>query len=153
MRLALSDANGHGRPVEVLLVEDDPDDVELTTEVLGESRLPARVSVCRDGEEAMAYLRAALAGGSNAVPDLILLDLNMPRMNGFEVLVALKADRRLAHIPVVVLTTSDDERDILESYSLHANCVVTKPSHIDDFVEIVNEIEAFWFNVARIPGA
>jgi len=140
------------RPVEILLVEDNPGDVRLTTEVLKDAKLCNKISVVGDGIEAIDFLRHQ--GGYTAAvrPDLILLDLNLPRMNGREVLEEIKGDPDLMHIPVVVLTTSSAEQDILKSYSLHANCYITKPVDLDQFSKVVSSIEEFWFSIVKLPG-
>ena len=140
------------RPVEILLVVDNPGDVRLTTEVLKDAKLYNNISVVGDGIEAIDFLRHQ--GGYTAAvrPDLILLDLNLPRMNGREVLEEIKGDPDLRHIPVVVLTTSSAEQDILKSYSLHANCYITKPVDLDQFSKVVSSIEEFWFSIVKLPG-
>jgi len=135
-------------PIEILLVEDNPADARLTREVFRECRIANRLRVARDGIEAMALLREP---GSEAMPDLILLDLNMPRMDGREVLDAIKQDQRLRTIPVVVLTTSDAEQDVLHSYQLGANAYLTKPVDLNQFVRVVQIIENFWLAAVRLP--
>jgi chemotaxis family two-component system response regulator Rcp1 len=134
------------QPIEILLVEDNPGDVRLTREALHESKVHNNLHVARDGIEAMAYLR-----NGNVLPDIILLDLNMPRMSGHEVLREIKQDPDLAKIPVVVLTTSQDETDIEMAYALHANCYINKPVDMDQFVKIVKTIENFWFSIVKLP--
>jgi CheY-like chemotaxis protein len=138
-------------PVEILLVEDSPADVELTREALQESKLSNNLAVVTDGEAAMAFLRNEPPYGSAPRPDLILLDLNLPRKTGREVLAEVKADPSLATIPVVIMTVSRDERDILESYRLHANCYIRKPVRFREFIEIVKSIEDFWFSIVTLP--
>lgn len=140
-----------GRPIEILLVEDSPGDVRLTKEALGEGKIHNRLHVVNDGVEAMSFLRQAGEYAGVPLPDLILLDLNMPRKDGREVLAEIKADQRLMHIPVVVLTTSDAERDILKSYKLHANCYITKPVDFEQFIGVVRSIEDFWLTVVKLP--
>lgn len=140
-----------GEPVEILLVEDNPGDVRLTQEALKESRVANVVNVVQDGEEAMAYLRHADGFEEVPRPDIILLDLNLPKKDGREVLAELKSDANLRRIPVVILTTSEAEQDILRSYDLHANCYITKPVDLDDFMEVVRYIEEFWMSMVKLP--
>ncbi|HEY5548316.1 MAG TPA: response regulator [Coriobacteriia bacterium] len=144
--------DGDHVPIEILLVEDNPGDVRLTQEVLKEGRIANILNVVMDGVEALRYLRRE--GDYANVPDtdLILLDLNLPKMDGREVLAVIKADPVLARIPVVVLTTSGAEADILSAYSLHANCYITKPVSLDRFVEVVRSIEDFWLSLVRLPA-
>jgi len=134
-------------PIEILLVEDNPADVRLTQEALREGKVKNNLSVARDGEEALAFLRREGAPR----PDLILLDLNLPRRDGREVLKEIKDDPQLRMIPVVVLTTSAAESDILKSYSLHANCYITKPVDLDQFITVVKSIDDFWLTIVRLP--
>jgi CheY-like chemotaxis protein len=142
-----------GDPIEILLVEDSPDDADLTLEALREGRVRNRVTVVEDGVEAMAYLRRHGKYADAARPDLILLDLNLPRKNGREVLAEVKQDTDLRRIPVVIMTSSDDEKDILAAYNLHVNCYVTKPVDLDQFIAVVKTIEHFWFSVVKLPAA
>jgi len=142
-----------GEPIEILLVEDSPDDAEMTIDALRDGRLWNRITHVEDGIEAMAFLRRQGAYASAPRPDLILLDLHMPRMNGREVLAEVKADPELRRIPVVMMTQSKDEMDILAAYNLHVNCYVTKPVDIDQFIGAVKAIEHFWFSVVRLPAA
>ncbi len=144
--------NIEGRPVEILLVEDNPGDVRLAKEGLKECKLLNNLSVVGDGVEAMAYLRKEGKYASVAKPDLILLDLNLPRKDGREVLAEIKSDERLKRIPVVILTTSQAEEDILRSYGLHANCYIAKPVDLEQFVKIVQSIHEFWFRIVRLPS-
>ncbi|WP_331272316.1 response regulator [Motilibacter aurantiacus] len=137
--------------VQILLVEDDPGDVLLTREALEGASTPSTVHVVGDGVEAMAFLRKEGQYAAAPTPDLVLLDLNMPRMDGREVLAAVKADATLRTIPVVVLTTSGAEDDVVRSYSLYANAYVTKPLDFDDFGEVVRHIDDFFTGVARAP--
>lgn len=137
--------------VEILLVEDNPGDIRLTQEALKDSKIRNNLSVVRDGEEALEFLRRNGSFASVPRPDIILLDLNLPRVDGREVLEVIKRDDDLKRIPVVVLTTSDDEKDILASYNLHANCYITKPVDLNRFVEIVKSIEGFWFQIVKLP--
>jgi len=140
-----------GRPVEIFLVEDNPGDVDLTRETLLDSKLLNHMSVVNNGVEAMAYLRREGKYAGATRPDLILLDLNLPKKDGREVLAEIKVDEQLRRIPVVVLTTSCAEKDILETYDLHANCYITKPVNLDQFSAVVRAIEEFWFTIVRLP--
>jgi two-component system, chemotaxis family, response regulator Rcp1 len=139
------------RPAQVLLVEDSPTDVLMTQEALGQTNLLSNLHVVEDGVEAVAFLRRTDAYGHVPRPDLILLDWNLPRKNGREVLAEVKADADLKAIPIVVLTTSQAERDVLTAYSLHANCYVTKPINLKDFIQAIHEIVTFWFTMATLP--
>ena len=139
------------RSVCVLLIEDSPDDVELTQEAIKESKLYIDLRVAEDGVEGLAFLRREGTYRDAPQVDFILLDLNMPRMDGREMLAEIKADEKLAHIPVVVLTTSQAEEDILKSYKLHANCYIAKPVDFEQFIKIVQSIEAFWFTIVKLP--
>jgi CheY-like chemotaxis protein len=139
------------QPIEILLVEDNPGDVRLTMEALKEAKVSNHVSVAKDGVEAMEFLRQEGKYASAARPDLILLDLNLPRKDGREVLAEIKNEDALKHIPVVILTTSHAEQDILKSYDLHANCYVTKPVDLDQFISVVRSIEGFWLTVVALP--
>ena len=142
-----------GEAIEILLVEDSPDDAEMTIDALRDGRLQNRITHVEDGVEAMAYLRREGKYASARRPDLILLDLHMPRMNGREVLAEVKADPELRRIPVVMMTQSKDEQDILAAYNLHVNCYVTKPVDMDQFIGAVRSIEQFWLSVVRLPAA
>ena len=144
-------AAASGRPVEILLVEDNPGDVGLTRETLKDSKLLNHMSVVADGVEAMAFLRREGKHVNAAHPDLILLDLNLPRKGGREVLEEIKTDEQLRRIPVVVLTTSSAEQDILRTYNLHANCFITKPVDLDQFTTVVKAIEEFWLTIVKLP--
>jgi chemotaxis family two-component system response regulator Rcp1 len=135
-------------PIEILLVEDNPADVRLTLEALKDAGVPNRLHVARDGVEAIHMLKNVTSAVPR--PDLILLDLNLPRKDGREVLAEIKQDEALCHIPVVILTTSQAEQDILHSYRLRANAFVTKPAEIDHFFEVVRSMEHFWLSVARL---
>ena len=146
----MSSIEGH-RSVCVLLIEDSPDDVELTQEAIKESKLSIDLRVAEDGVEGLAFLRREGTYRDAPQVDFVLLDLNMPRMDGREMLAEIKADEKLAHIPVVVLTTSQAEEDILKSYKLHANCYIAKPVDFEQFIKIVQSIEAFWFTIAKLP--
>jgi len=138
--------------IEVLLVEDDPGDVLMTEEAFAEYKVANKLHVVSDGESAMAFLRKQGPYAGAATPDLVLLDLNLPRMDGREVLAELKEDPVLRRIPVVVLTTSDAEEDILRSYNLHANAYVTKPVDFERFISVVRKIDDFFVSVVRLPG-
>ena len=139
------------RPVEILLVEDNPGDVRLTQEALKESKIINHLSVVMDGIEAVEYLRREGRFAQAVRPDLILLDLNLPRKNGWEVLAELKEDQDLRRIPVVVLTISQDEEDVFKAYNLHANCYVNKPLDLNRFLKVVQSIEDFWLTIVKLP--
>ena len=143
--------NANGRPVEILLAEDNPGDVKLTEKALDKGNVLNNLHVVNDGVEAMTFLRQEGEYESAPRPDLLLLDLNMPRMDGQEVLAEMKADEELRRIPVVVLTSSEAEEDIVDSYDLHANAYLTKPVDFDGFVDIVGSIEEFWLSVVKRP--
>lgn len=136
---------------EILLVEDNPGDVLLTREAFREGRLAHRLSVVEDGEDAMRFLRQEGKHADAPRPDLILLDLNLPKMDGRELLAEVKSDPVLRHIPVIVLTTSDAEQDVWKAYKLHANCYLTKPVQMDDFLNKIRSVEDFWLTVVRLP--
>ncbi len=138
---------------QILLVDDEPAGVRLTLETLRDSAVPKQVSVVHDGVEALAYLRREGRYAGAARPDLVILDLNMPRKNGREVLAEVKSDRDLRRIPVVVLTTSDAEEDVRCSYDLHANCYLTKPADLHQFATIMRRLEEFWLAAVRLPPA
>ena len=140
-----------GKPIEILLVEDNPGDVRLTMELLRESKIRNHVDAVNDGIEAMAYLRKEAKFSGKPRPDLILLDLNMPRKDGREVLAEVKQDPDLRQIPVVILTTSSAEQDIVRSYNDHANAYITKPVDLDQFSKVVRSIEEFWFTIVKLP--
>lgn len=138
-------------PIEVLLVEDNPGDAELTRIALEDSKISVNLNVVEDGVEAMAFLRKQDKYNNVPHPDIVLLDLNLPRKDGREVLAEIKTDDYLKRIPVVVLTTSQAEEDILKAYNLAANCYITKPVDFDQFVRIVQSIENFWFAIVKLP--
>src|SRR6266550_4395488 len=140
----------YGMPIDILLVEDNPGDVRLTVEALKEGKVLNTLSVARDGVEALAFLRKAGKHGDAPRPDLILLDLNLPKKDGREVLAEIKADDDLKGIPVVILTTSAAESDVLRSYKLHANSYVTKPVGFEQFLAAVQQIENFWLTLVRL---
>jgi two-component system, chemotaxis family, response regulator Rcp1 len=137
--------------IEILLVEDNPGDVRLTEEALREGKVKNRLHVARDGVEAIEFLRRQGKFANATRPDLVLLDLNLPRKDGREVLAEIKNDPDLKMLPVVVLTTSSAEADILRTYSLHANCYIQKPVDLDQFVQVVKSIDDFWLTVVRLP--
>ena len=147
-----TEARPAGRPVEILLVEDSPGDVRLTREALRDGKVRNNLSVVTDGVEALAFLRREGRYADAPRPDVILLDLNLPKKDGREVLAEVKADERLRRIPVVVLTTSADERDVLRSYELQAACYITKPVDLDQFIAVVQSIEDFWLTIVTLPG-
>lgn len=138
-------------PIEILLVEDSPSDVDLTREALEDTKVRNNLSVVGDGVEALAFLRREAPYESAPRTDLILLDLNLPKKGGREVLAEIKADPVLRRIPVVVLTTSEAEQDIVESYNLHANCYVKKPVDLDAFMHVVRSIDNFWLAIVKLP--
>jgi chemotaxis family two-component system response regulator Rcp1 len=139
------------RPIELLLVEDNPGDVRLTQEALREGKVRNHLNVVADGVEALAFLRREGQYANAPQPDLILLDLNLPKKSGREVLAEIKEDPALKRIPVVILTVSKAEEDVLKSYNLHANCYITKPVDLDQFLEVVKSIEDFWLTVVVLP--
>jgi CheY-like chemotaxis protein len=145
-------AGDSGIMIQILLVEDDPGDVVITREAFAENKVRNQLSVVSDGEAAMAFLRREEGFAGAPRPDLILLDLNLPRKAGHEVLAEIKSDADLQRIPVVVLTTSDAEEDILRSYDLHANAYVTKPVDFDCFLNVVRQIDEFFVTVVKLPG-
>ena len=142
---------GPGGLVDILLVEDNPADVDLTRETFREAKILNRLYVARDGVEALGFLRREGEHAAAPRPDLILMDLNMPRMDGRELLGHIKEDRDLRRIPVVILTTSKAEADILRSYNLHANCYITKPVDLDQFSAVARAIEDFWLTLVKLP--
>jgi len=134
------------KPVHILLVEDNEGDIILTREALKEGKIKNEISVARDGEEALAFLKEA-----SLLPDLVLLDINLPRMNGLELLTIIKQDDDLKKIPVIMLTTSVSEKDIFESYTNYANCFISKPVNLPQFMDVVKTIEDFWVSIVRLP--
>jgi chemotaxis family two-component system response regulator Rcp1 len=143
---------GHSRPIEVLLVEDNPADIRLTQEAFKEGRVTNHLSVVSDGVEALEFLRRAPPYEGAPRPDLILLDLNLPKKSGREVLEEIKADPVLRRIPVMILSTSRADQDLQKAYNLHANCYITKPVDLDQFLNVVRSIEHFWFNIVTLPS-
>ncbi len=142
---------GKNRPINILLIEDNPGDVRLTQEAFREGKISVNLSVVMDGVEAINYLKKQAPYQDSVTPDLILLDLNLPKKDGREVLEEIKTDDDLKRIPVVVLTTSNSEQDILRSYSLHANCYINKPVDFDHFFDVIKKIEDFWLSIAILP--
>jgi chemotaxis family two-component system response regulator Rcp1 len=138
-------------PIEILLVEDSPGDADLAREALDGAKVRNTLHVVGDGEEAMAFLRRQGPYANAPRPGVILLDLNLPKKDGREVLAEIKHDPDLKRIPVVVLTISKDEEDVLRSYNLHANCFITKPIDLDQFLKVVHSIEEFWLTIVRLP--
>jgi two-component system, chemotaxis family, response regulator Rcp1 len=139
------------RPVQILLVEDNPGDVGLTIEALKEAKVLNKLTVVKDGIEALSLLRRQGQHAHAARPDLILLDLNLPKKDGREVLAEIKADDNLKRIPVIILTTSENEQDVVKSYNLYANCYITKPLDLDRFIKVVKSIEDFWLGIVVLP--
>ncbi len=139
------------RPINILLIEDNPGDVRLTQEAFKEGKMNIELSVTMDGVEAVKFLKKQEKYEDAVTPDLILLDLNLPKMDGREVLEVIKSDSILKRIPVVVLTTSNAEQDILKSYNLHVNCYINKPVDFDKFFDIIQKIEDFWLSIAVLP--
>ena len=140
------------KTADILLVEDNPGDVRLTQEAMREARMSNTLHVARHGAEAMDFLRQSGDFKDAPRPDLVLLDLNLPRLSGREVLKQMKDDPELRRIPVIVLSTSDAQRDVAESYDLHANCYINKPVDFDEFLKVVQTIEFFWFHLVKLPG-
>ena len=141
-----------GRPIEILLVEDSPSDTDLTVEALASAKVCNRLNIVEDGVQAMEFLRREGQYAQAPRPDLILLDLNLPRKDGRQVLEEIRADEKLTAIPVVVLTTSEAEQDVLRAYALHANCYITKPVNFPQFLEVIEAIEGFWLSVVKLPA-
>lgn len=139
------------KPITILLAEDNPGDIRLTLEAFKEGEIVCHIHTVEDGEKAMAFLLKKAKYKNAPRPDLILLDLNMPKKNGREVLKEIKQDMRLCRIPVIILTTSKAEEDIQESYDLHANCYITKPVGLDEFINVAQSIENFWITIVRLP--
>lgn len=146
------DINPLGRPADFLLVEDNPGDVRLTQEALKNYKVQNNLHVATDGEEAMAFLRRQGKYGNAPRPDIILLDLNLPKKDGREVLAEIKSDPNLKAIPVVIITSSEAEQDVVKSYNLNANCYVTKPVNLDQFIKVVQSINDFWLTIVKLPS-
>jgi CheY-like chemotaxis protein len=140
-----------GEPVDILLVEDNPGDARLMQEALAEGKIRNRLHVVTDGVEALAYLRRQASFAHADRPDLILLDLNMPRQDGRQVLAEIKKDEDLRRIPVVILSSSQAEADVARAYDLHANCYITKPLDVEQLISVVKSIEDFWLTIVRLP--
>lgn len=140
-----------GRPIEILLVEDNKGDARLAKEALKDAKVRNRITWVKDGVEALAFLRCEAEYADTVTPDVILLDLNLPKKDGREVLAEVKQDADLRRIPVVVLTVSDAEEDIVKSYNLHANCYIKKPLDLDQFIKVVKAIESFWLTIVKLP--
>ena len=149
----MAEDSHEGRPVKILLVEDNPGDVRLTKEALKEGKVSINLSVVGDGVEAMAFLRREGEYADAIRPDMILLDLNLPKKSGREVLQEVKADPNLRRIPVVILTTSGAERDVADTYDLHANCYITKPVDLGQFIKVAKSIEQFWLTIVTLPSS
>jgi len=147
----MTDSDSTPQPIDILLVEDNPGDVRLTQEALAEAKVRNRLHVVRDGEAAMDFLRRSGEHGDAPRPDLVLLDLNLPKLSGMEVLQAMKDEPKLRQIPVVILTTSEAEEDVLRGYQLQASAYVTKPVDLDRFLGLVQAIDDFWLAVVRYP--
>jgi DNA-binding response OmpR family regulator len=139
------------RPAEILLIEDNPGDVELVHEALQSGKVVNRISVATDGEEALDFLNQAPGFENAPRPDLILLDLNIPKKNGFEVLSEIKDHPSVSSVPVVILTSSEAERDVVKSYNLHANCFISKPVDVDEFLAVVRSTGEFWLSIVKLP--
>ncbi len=139
------------KPIEILLVEDNPGDVRLTVEGFKDAKVKNRITVVEDGVEALAYLRHEGPYANVALPDLILLDLNMPKKDGREVLAEIKADEKLRSIPVLVFTVSSADKDILAAYNLQASAFITKPIDVDEFITVVKSLEEFWLTIVKLP--
>lgn len=139
------------RIIDILLVEDNPGDIRLTKEVLKEGKIKNMLSVVNDGEEAINFLKKNGKYKDAISPDLILLDLNLPKKNGREVLIQIKSDPELSSIPVIILTTSDAENDIISTYASHANCYITKPVDFNQFINVIRVIEDFWLTIVKLP--
>jgi len=139
------------RPIEILLVEDNPGDVRLAQEAFREGKLSNRLTVVGDGVEALAYMRRGGTYAASVRPDIVLLDLNLPKKDGRDVLAEVKGDEQLRRTPIIILTTSTSEQDILKAYDLHANCYITKPVDLEQFLTVVKSIEDFWLSIVKLP--
>jgi chemotaxis family two-component system response regulator Rcp1 len=140
------------KPIHILLVEDNPGDIRLTIEVLKEGRINNELTIVTDGEQAIQFLRKEGEYAQAPTPDIILLDLNLPKKDGREVLAEIKTDEALLRIPVIVLTTSDAEKDVLNMYAHHANCYITKPVDFNQFIKVIKTFEDFWLNIVKLPN-
>jgi CheY-like chemotaxis protein len=140
------------KPINVLLIEDNPGGIKLILETFKENKLLAELTVIKDGEEAINFLKKRGRINDKSQPELILLDLNLPKLSGQEILAEIKNDKELRKIPVIVLTSSSEESDILKSYDLNASCYITKPVDLEEFVKVVRSIEDFWFTIIKLPG-
>lgn len=149
--MSINTIEGKARPAEILLVEDNPGDVLLTKKAFSKSKIANNISVASDGEQAMNMLRQEGKYQGSPMPDLVLLDINLPKMSGKDVLRAIKEDSKLRHIPVVVLTSSLAEMDVIRSYDLHANSYIIKPVSLDKFADVIKGIEMFWFTLVVMP--
>jgi CheY-like chemotaxis protein len=138
-------------PINILLVEDNEGDILLTTEALEEGKISNTLKVIRDGATMLNYLKEIAENSPSELPDLILLDINLPKKNGHEVLKEVKSNKLLKHIPVIMLTTSSSEVDILKSYQEHANCYLIKPMEVSDFLKVIEKIEDFWLSIVKLP--
>ena len=138
-------------PIHILIVEDNPGDARLAVEALAEGKVSNKISIVQDGVEAISFLRRKNGYSDAPRPDLILLDLNLPKMNGKDVLAIIKEDSKLKRIPVVILTTSDADQDIFATYDLHANCYITKPVDFNQFINVIQSIEDFWLSIVKLP--
>lgn len=148
----MSNENSKVKPVQILLVEDNPGDVRLTREVLKDGKIKNELNIAIDGEEAIFFLRKLGKFENVVTPDLILLDLNLPKKDGREVLAEIKSDPDLMHIPVIILTTSAAEQDIISTYTHHANCYITKPVDFKQFSNVIRSIENFWLMIVKLPN-
>ncbi|MFN3997665.1 response regulator [Algoriphagus sp.] len=140
------------QPIKILLVEDNEGDIILTTEALEECKVKNELKVLRNGSDALTFLLSSLQNKKKDLPDLILLDINLPKKNGHEVLQSAKNHPDLKHIPIIILTTSSSEIDILKAYQEHANCYIIKPLEVAEFINVTSKIEEFWFNIAQLPN-
>lgn len=138
-------------PINILLVEDNEGDILLTTEAFEEAKISNSLKVIRDGASMLLYLKEVAEKSPSELPDLILLDINLPKKNGHEVLIEVKSNNLLKHIPIIMLTTSSSESDILKSYQEHANCYIIKPMEVSDFLKVVEKIEDFWLTIVKLP--
>lgn len=148
----MSTEKDYGKPIDILLVEDNPGDARLAKEALKDSKLKNNLHIAEDGIEAMEFLNKKGQFANAPRPDLILLDLNLPRKDGREVLADIKSDENLKRIPVVILTTSQAEEDIIKTYNLHANCFISKPIDLNQFIKVVKSIEDFWLTIVKLPN-